>query len=812
MNKIKGNSLFCSLDQEQIDQIGLVIDCHSIITKTDLKGRITYVNDKFCEISGFSHEEVLGKDHRIINSGHHPKSFFEDMWDSLFEGKIWKGEIKNKTKEGDFYWVESTIAPVKDSSGKISEFIAVRTDITPLKNFVELSNEIQEMGNIGGWTLDVKSNTVKWTEQTFRIHEIPETECIPTQEAINFYAPHERERISSLVTECITTGIPYSGEFEFRTAKGRDIWVRAMGQGVKDNNGEVIKLVGSFQDITEQKNHQLQLQESVHRTEILNKLLKINSEPKEDLNTLLKKALEIVVAIPWLSLTNKGGVFLTEGNVLKLKVSHHLGQKIEGLCAKVECGSCLCGRALAQKETIHASCVDENHEVTFEGISPHGHYNVPIKNGDEVIGVIVLYLAHGHRRSQAEVEFLENCAQIFSLIITGYRSELELIRSRAEALSAERAKSEFLANMSHEIRSPLNGMLGMAQLLKAPNLTEDQQDMLKTILNSGESLLTIVNDILDFAKIESGKLTFEDIDFNLEEILDESVSLFKFDTQKKNIEITQVYDLGEKLLIGDATRIRQIIVNLISNAVKFTIKGQIRIKAKLYENSVMISVTDTGVGISALAQKQLFKAFSQADNTVTRKFGGSGLGLAITKRLVELMGGKIHLKSKLNMGTTFMIDLPIKVSSSKIPTKKLGDVSDFEIMADDFPHKILLVEDNIVNQKIAKKMLEKKGYKVDIANNGLDAVSMVESQKDYTLIFMDMQMPIMDGVTATKKILNLKLDNMPAIVAMTANVFAEDKAKCANAGMVDFIPKPIKREELRRVLAQYSNSSSQKVS
>ncbi len=812
MNKIRGNSLFCSLDQEQIDQIGVVIDSHSIITKTDLEGRITYVNDKFCEISGFSYEEVLGKDHRIINSGHHPKSFFKAMWDTLFEGNIWKGEIKNRSKEGDFYWVDSTIAPIKDSSGKISEFIAVRTDITPLKNSVELSNEIQEMGNIGGWTLDVKSNTVKWTEQTFRIHEIPETECIPTQEAINFYAPHERERISSLVTECIKTGIPYSGEFEFRTAKGRDIWVRAMGQGIKDKNGEVIKLVGTFQDITEQKIHQLQLQESVHRTEILNKLLQINSEPKEDLNALLRKGLEIIVGIPWLSLTNKGGVFLTEGNTLKLNVSHNLGEKIERLCAKVECGSCLCGRALAQKKTIHASCVDENHEVTFEGISPHGHYNVPIKNGDEVIGVIVLYLAHGHRRSQTEVEFLENCAQIFSLIITGYRSELELIRSRAEALSAEKAKSEFLANMSHEIRSPLNGMLGMAQLLKAPNLTEDQLEMLKTILNSGESLLTIVNDILDFAKIESGKLTFEDIDFNLEEILEESVSLFKFDTQKKDIEITQVYDLGDKLLIGDATRIRQIIVNLISNAVKFTFKGQIKIKAKLYENSVIISVADTGVGISALAQKNLFKAFSQADNTVTRKFGGSGLGLAITKRLVELMGGEIHLKSKLNIGTTFTIELPVKVSASKILAKKRSDVSDFELMAEDFPHKILLVEDNLVNQKIAQKMLEKKGYKIDIANNGLDAVNMVENQKDYTLIFMDMQMPIMDGVTSTKKILNLKLDNKPAIVAMTANVFAEDKAKCADAGMVDFIPKPIKREELRRVLAKYSKASNQKAS
>lgn len=808
----KDHSLFSSHDLGQINQIGLVVDSHSVITKTDLKGRITYVNDKFCEVSGFSHSEVLGQDHCIVNSGHHSKSFFEDMWSTLFAGKVWKGEIKNKTKDGDFYWVDSTIAPIKDSAGKVIEFIAVRTDITDLKNFVELSNEIQEMGNIGGWTLDVGSNTVRWTEQTFRIHEIPQTDCIPTEEAINFYAPHERERISALVAECIKTGKPYSGEFEFRTAKGKEIWVKAMGQGVKDTNGEVVRLVGSFQDITQQKIHQLELQESVHRTEILNKLLQINSEPKEDLNALLKKALEIVVGIPWLSLTNKGGVFLTEGNSLRLNVSHNLGEKIEGLCAKVECGSCLCGRALAQKETIHASCVDEKHEVTFEGISPHGHYNVPIKNADEVIGVIVLYLAHGHKRSQAEIDFLENCAQIFSLIITGYRSEIALIRSRAEALSAEKAKSEFLANMSHEIRSPLNGMLGMAQLMKAPNLTEEQVDMLRTILSSGENLLTIVNDILDFAKIESGKLTLENIDYSLEEILEESVSLFKFDTQRKSIEVSQVYDLGENLFVGDATRIRQIIVNLISNAVKFTFEGQIKVKAKLYNNSVVISVSDTGVGISALAQKKLFKAFSQADNTVTRKFGGSGLGLAITKHLVELMGGKIHLESKPNVGTSFFIELPVRISDVKIKTNKQAKVPDFEHMADDFPHKILLVEDNLVNQKIAQKMLEKKGYEVDIAVNGLEAVQKVEKQRDYTLIFMDMQMPVMDGVTATKKILKLDLEELPAIVAMTANVFAEDKAKCAKAGMVDFIPKPIKRNEIRRVLAMYAKTDDKKAS
>ena len=671
---------------EMLRRLSLAVEFSpSMIMITDEAGQVEYVNPAWESVTGYLLADVRGQKPRALKSGVHASEFYGGLWRDIGSGRVWRGEICNRRRNGELYWEATAIAPVRDSDGKITHYVAVKEDITERRAMEDRARQ---------WSVELEHKVeVRTAELAAANRRIKEAMGLMQQSEAKFRAMFEQSPLGVSVTETLT---------------GRLI----------DANERFLQIAG--------------------RTRF-------------DLAAIDSKS-----------------------------ITHPDDQPAE----------------LANVERLIAGEVP--------GFQMEKRYLRP--NGSVVWGsVTVENLSLGVGASRLYLSLVED-------ISDRKKSEEALLVAKDLAESANRAKGEFLANMSHEIRTPMNGVIGMTGLLLDTSLDAEQRRYAETIYASGEALLALLNDILDFSRIEAGKLELEAINFDLRSMIAESAVPLALRAREKGIDFQCEMEPDVPSGVrGDPGRLRQILVNLAGNAVKFTETGRITVHVGLVEPTesdflVRFAVRDTGIGISHEQQAKLFQKFTQADSSTSRRYGGTGLGLAIAKDLAELMNGDIGVASQPGEGSEFWFtvrlsrQLPQEVADEpSLPASFLSaDLS--AIFSSGM--RVLVAEDNVVNQEVALGILRKLGLRADAVSDGAEAVEALRTLP-YDLVLMDLQMPEMDGFEATRIIRDPRSDvrrhDIP-IVAMTANAMRGDREQCLNAGMNDYVSKPVSPHALVEAL------------
>ncbi|HHL40196.1 MAG TPA: response regulator [Deltaproteobacteria bacterium] len=596
-------------------------------------------------------------------------------------------------------------------------------------------------------------------------------------------------------------------------AVGRTLEVSALNrEGVEfpvELSVSAVKLKGEWnavaivRDITDRKAADEAIRRNYEVQRVLAAILRVSLR-EATLRETLVQAIDHLVAAPFLSIEKKAAVYLSEngeeGRVIRLTAWRGLERELIEKCAVIPYGRCLCGRAAHSGRVVFSSTVDERHEIGYAGMKPHGHYCVPILSNGEVLGVLSVYTADGHRRSDDEESFLKAVADTLAGIIERRRVEEALREAKRAADEASRLKSEFLANMSHEIRTPMNGIIGMTELLMDTGLTREQRDYLEAVRVSADSLLTVINDILDFSKIEARRLEIDSIGFFLRDNIGDTLATLALRAGEKGLELAyQVKPEVPDAVVGDPGRLRQVLVNLVGNAIKFTERGEVVVTVEVESESgdeavLRFEVRDTGIGIPADKLRLIFRAFEQADSSTTRRYGGTGLGLAISSRLVEMMGGRIWVESREGGGSIFRFTVRVGLQKSARADLMPAEPAALEGM------EALVVDDNATNRRILAELLASWRMKPHCAADAPTALAMMKEAggkgRPYPLILLDSHMPGMDGFELASKIREDGELSGATVMMLTSSGQRGDAARCRNLGISAYLMKPIKPSSL----------------
>ncbi|MBC7000398.1 CheR family methyltransferase [Cytophaga sp. FL35] len=697
--------------------------------------------------------------------------FLEDCQMALEELQTFEKEICDRKKN----WYLNKIAPFVTSEKRIEGVVVTFVSISDLKEnelALQLKSEelakAQEVARMGSWRLDVKTNKVFWTEELYRMYGFdPHLPPPPYTEHMKLFTKESWEELSKAVEKTAHDGTPYALELRMLKRDGSLGWIFASGNAYYDEMGEITHLRGIAQDITERKDL---YERMLHEKEFSNKITELspsgiyiynfisgtNDYVNEQYGTILGYSMDEINSMEQSEFME---LFHEED---RDAISAHMQELFNG---------------------------NEHCKIEYRFRHKDGHwvwcYSVdsPFEYDDE--GNVISFIG------------------VFIDITEKKKIERELQLALNKAHSANIYKNQFLANMSHEIRTPLNGLVGFAEFLKEDGLDKNtREEYVGIIEKCSKQLLDLVNDILDLSKIEAGELDLQFGACNLNELTNEVQKTFEAirkQRRKDKISIEcYVPEDGEHIIETDSSRLRQVLINLVGNALKFTVKGSIRFGFTIEDGRVIFEVTDTGIGISKKDLEIVFDRFQRVEHKDKKQYDGTGLGLAISKGVLSLLGGSIKVASKKGVGTTFTFDIPYKAYHSEQKEqngKTTVDTSKFE------NKHVLIAEDNPTNKHYLKKLFEPLKMKISWAMDGKEAVELFKNESDLSLVLMDIRMPVMDGYEAADAI--LKINPEARIIAQTANAMTSDRENCLEKGFVDYVAKPISKDEMFTILSKW---------